>query len=121
MSCSAPAARRRALVALVRVLGLPALHRACRTGYLLGVTQSKEYAEPEWYDGSVADFVWVVYFLVYVGTLARRREPHIYGPTGSISPSSSPSAMLHIINNLAIPVSRWARRATCSIPACRMP
>ena len=25
--------------------------------------------------------VWVVYFLVFVGTLAKRREPHIYGTT----------------------------------------
>ncbi len=48
------------------------------TGYLLGVTQSKEYAEPEWYVDIWLTIVWVVYFLVFVGTLARRREPHIY-------------------------------------------
>jgi cytochrome c oxidase cbb3-type subunit I len=48
------------------------------TGYLLGVTQSKEYAEPEWYVDLWLTLVWVVYFLVFVGTLARRREPHIY-------------------------------------------
>ena len=48
------------------------------TGYLLGITQSKEYAEPEWYVDLWLTVVWVSYLLVFVGTLARRREPHIY-------------------------------------------
>ena len=48
------------------------------TGYLLGVTQSKEYAEPEWYSDLFLTVVWVVYFLVYLGTIMRRKEPHIY-------------------------------------------
>ena len=35
------------------------------TGYLLGITQSKEYAEPEWYADLWLTVVWVVYFLVF--------------------------------------------------------
>src|SRR5215472_6947619 len=35
------------------------------TGYLLGVTQSKEYAEPEWYADLWLTVVWVVYLLVF--------------------------------------------------------
>ena len=48
------------------------------TGYILGVTQSKEYAEPEWYVDIWLTIVWVVYLLVFMATLAKRREPHIY-------------------------------------------
>ena len=75
------------------------------TGYLLGVTQSKEYAEPEWYVDLWLTLVWVVYFLVYVGTLARRREPHIYVANWFYLAFIVTIAMLHIINNLANPVS----------------
>ena len=75
------------------------------TGYLMGVTQSKEYAEPEWYVDLWLTLVWVVYFLVYVGTLARRREPHIYVANWFYLAFIVTIAMLHIINNLAIPVS----------------
>jgi cytochrome c oxidase cbb3-type subunit I len=75
------------------------------TGYLLGVTQSKEYAEPEWYADLWLTIVWVVYFLVFVGTLARRREPHIYVANWFYLAFIVTIAMLHIVNNLAIPVS----------------
>lgn len=46
-------------------------------GYLQGITQSKEYAEPEWYLDIWLVVVWVTYFSIYIRTLARRREPHI--------------------------------------------
>jgi cytochrome c oxidase cbb3-type subunit 1 len=75
------------------------------TGYLFGVTQSKEYAEPEWYVDLWLTLVWVVYFLVFVGTLARRREPHIYVANWFYLAFIVTIAMLHIVNNLAIPVS----------------
>ena len=61
------------------------------TGYPLGVTQSKEYAEPEWYADLMLTVVWLAYLLVFLMTLVKRKEPHIYVATGSISPSSSPS------------------------------
>ena len=48
------------------------------SGYLLGFTQSKEYAEPEWYVDLWLTIVWVCYFLVFVGTIVKRKEPHIY-------------------------------------------
>jgi len=47
------------------------------TGYLLGITQGKEYAEPEWYSDLWLTIVWVVYLLVFLFTLAKREEPHI--------------------------------------------
>ncbi len=75
------------------------------TGYLLGVTQSKEYAEPEWYVDLWLTLVWVVYFLVFVGTLARRREPHIYVANWFYLAFILTIAMLHLVNNATIPVS----------------
>lgn len=75
------------------------------TGYLMGLTQSKEYAEPEWYADLWLVIVWVVYFLIYLRTLARRREPHIYVANWYYMAFILVVAMLHIINNLAVPVS----------------
>ena len=75
------------------------------TGYILGVTQSKEYAEPEWYVDLWLTVVWVVYFLVFVGTLAKRRDPHIYVANWFYLAFIVTVAMLHIVNNLAVPVS----------------
>jgi len=75
------------------------------TGYLLGITQSKEYAEPEWYVDLWLAIVWVVYFLVFMGTIMRRREPHIYVANWFYIAFIVTIAMLHIVNNLAIPVS----------------
>lgn len=75
------------------------------SGYLLGVTQSKEYAEPEWHVDLWLTIVWVAYFVVYVGTLVKRREPHIYVANWFYLSFIITIAMLHIVNNLAIPVS----------------
>ena len=47
------------------------------TGYLLGITQSKEYAEPEWYADLWLTVVWVTYFLVFLGTIATYRAAYL--------------------------------------------
>ena len=75
------------------------------TGYLLGITQSKEYAEPEWYVDLWLTIVWVVYLLVFLATLWRRREPHIFVANWFYLAFIVTIAMLHIVNNLALPVS----------------
>ena len=75
------------------------------SGYVLGITQSREYAEPEWYVDLWLTIVWVAYFVVFVGTLARRTEPHIYVANWFYLSFILTIAMLHIVNNLAIPVS----------------
>jgi cytochrome c oxidase cbb3-type subunit 1 len=75
------------------------------TGYLMGVTKSKEYAEPEWYAGLWLLVVWITYFVVYVRTLARRNEPHIYVSNWYYLAFVVVVAILYIVNNLAIPVS----------------
>ncbi|MFZ1989229.1 MAG: cytochrome-c oxidase, cbb3-type subunit I [Alphaproteobacteria bacterium] len=75
------------------------------TGYLLGVTQSREYAEPEWYTDIWLTIVWVAYLLVFLGTLWKRKEPHIYVANWFYLSFIVTIAMLHIVNNLAVPVS----------------
>jgi cytochrome c oxidase cbb3-type subunit 1 len=75
------------------------------TGYLLGVTQSKEYAEPEWYADLWLTIVWVVYLLVFLGTLIKRKEPHIFVANWFFLAFIVTIAMLHLGNNPAMPVS----------------
>src|SRR3569833_3230659 len=43
----------------------------------LGMTTSKEYAELEWPIDVLITLVWVSYAVVFFGTLAKRRTPHI--------------------------------------------
>jgi len=75
------------------------------TGYLMGVTQSREYAEPEWYADLWLTIVWVVYLLVFLGTIWKRKEPHIYVANWFYLAFIVTIAMLHIVNNLSLPVS----------------
>ncbi len=75
------------------------------TGYLLGVTQGKEYAEPEWYADLWLTFVWVAYLVIYGGTILRREEPHIYVANWFFLAFIITVAVLHLGNNMALPVS----------------
>ncbi len=81
------------------------------TGYLLGVTQSKEYAEPEWYVDIWLTIVWVAYLAVYFGTIVKRKEPHIYVANWFFLSFIVTIAMLHVINNLAVPVSIFGSKS----------
>lgn len=86
------------------------------TGYVMGVTSGKEYAEPEWYVDLLLTFVWVVYLVVFVGTIMKREEPHIYVANWFYLAFIVTIAMLHIGNNLQIPVS-LAGAKSYTIPA----
>jgi cytochrome c oxidase cbb3-type subunit 1 len=81
------------------------------TGYLLGITQSKEYAEPEWYADLWLTVVWVTYFLVFLGTIMRRKEPHIYVANWFYLAFILTIAVLHLGNNAAIPVSLFSGKS----------
>ncbi len=81
------------------------------TGYLLGITQSKEYAEPEWYVDLWLTIVWLAYLAVFVGTIVRRHEPHIYVANWFFLAFIITVAMLHVVNNLAVPVSMLGSRS----------
>jgi len=73
----------------------------------LGITQSKEYAEPEWPIDIAITIVWVAYAVVFFGTIAKRRVQHIYVANWFYAAFIIAIAMLHIVNNAVIPVSLW--------------
>jgi cytochrome c oxidase cbb3-type subunit 1 len=75
------------------------------SGYMLGITEAREYAEPEWYVDLWLTIVWLSYAAVFIGTIARRREPHIYVANWFYLSFIITIAMLHVVNNLSIPVS----------------
>jgi cytochrome c oxidase cbb3-type subunit 1 len=81
------------------------------TGYLLGATQSKEYAEPEWYIDIWLTIVWVSYLVIYMGTLINRREKHIYVANWYFLSFIVTVAMLHLVNNLSLPVSIFGSKS----------
>ncbi|WP_027164061.1 cytochrome-c oxidase, cbb3-type subunit I [Mesorhizobium sp. WSM1293] len=75
------------------------------TGYLLGITESREYAEPEWYVDIWLTIVWVAYLILFLGTILKRKEPHIYVANWFYLSFIVTIAMLHVINNLSMPAS----------------
>jgi len=81
------------------------------TGYLMGVTAAKEYAEPEWYVDLWLTIVWVAYLVVFVGTIVKRREPHIYVANWFYLSFIITIAMLHIVNNLSLPASIFGSKS----------
>ncbi len=80
-------------------------------GYLTGATQSKEYAEPEWLTDIWLTIVWVCFLAVYVGTLANRKEKHIYVANWFLLSFIITTAMLHVVNNMAVPVSFFGSKS----------
>ena len=81
------------------------------TGYILGATQSKEYAEPVWYVDILITVVWVAFLAVFAGTLMQRKEPHIYVANWFLLAMIITIAMLHLVNNMAIPVSIFSSQS----------
>jgi cytochrome c oxidase cbb3-type subunit 1 len=81
------------------------------TGYLMGVTEAKEYAEPEWYVDLWLTIVWVAYLAVFVGTIVKRREPHIYVANWFYLSFIITIAMLHIVNNLSLPATIFGSKS----------
>lgn len=81
------------------------------TGYLLGATQSKEYAEPEWYADLWLTIVWVTYLLVFLATLVKRKEPHIFVANWFYLAFIVTIAVLHLGNNPALPVSVFGSKS----------
>lgn len=70
----------------------------------LGITQSKEYAELEWPIDLAVVVVWVVFALNFFGTIAKRREKHLYVAIWFYIATIITVAMLYIVNNLALPI-----------------
>lgn len=81
------------------------------TGYLMGVTEAKEYAEPEWYVDLWLTIVWLAYLAVFIGTIVRRTEPHIYVANWFYLSFIITIAMLHVVNNLSLPATIFGSKS----------
>lgn len=75
------------------------------TSYVFGGSEGKEYAELPWHVDLILTVVWVSYLLVFLGTLIRRKEPHIYVANWFFLAFIVTVAMLHVVRNLSVPVS----------------
>ncbi len=73
----------------------------------LGITTSKEYAELEWPIDILITLIWVAYAIVFFGTIVKRRSKHIYVANWFFGSYILTIAILHIVNNIEIPVSLW--------------
>jgi cytochrome c oxidase cbb3-type subunit 1 len=73
----------------------------------LGITTTKEYAELEWPIDVLITFVWVAYAIVFFGTIVRRKVSHIYVANWFFGAFILTIALLHVFNNLALPVTFW--------------
>src|SRR5688572_9859370 len=70
-----------------------------------GITQSKEYAELEWPVDLAIAVVWIAFAVNFFGMIARRRERHIYVAIWFYIATIVTVAILHVFNNLVLPVS----------------
>jgi cytochrome c oxidase cbb3-type subunit 1 len=91
--------------ATILFIGFNTLAVIAVVGYLFGVTKSMEYAEFEWFIYWPLIAIWVLYFVIFTGTIVRRREPHIYVANWFYWSFIVAVAVLVIVNNLSLPVS----------------
>ncbi len=73
----------------------------------LGITQGKEYAELEWPIDIAIAVVWIVFAINVFGTIAKRRERHIYVAIWFYIATIVTITLLHVFNNLAMPAGLW--------------
>ncbi len=70
-----------------------------------GITQSKEYAELEWFLDILVVLVWVAFAANYFWTLAIRNEKNLYVSIWFYISTILTIAVLYLVNNLALPVT----------------
>ena len=71
----------------------------------MGLTSSKEYAELEWPIDILIAIVWISYAVLFFGTIMKRKAKHIYVANWFFGAFIITVAILHIGNNLAVPVT----------------
>ncbi len=74
----------------------------------LGFTQGKEYAELEWPIDIAIALVWIVFAVNFFGTVARRRERHLYVAIWFYIATLVAITVLHVFNSLAVPAG-WLK------------
>ena len=73
----------------------------------LGITQGKEYAELEWPLDLTIAVVWIIFAVNVFGTIARRRERHLYVAIWFYIATIVTITVLHVFNNLVLPLDLW--------------
>ncbi len=79
--------------------------------YVMGFSQGQEYAEPEWHLDLFLTLIWVLYGVVFIGTVLMRKEPHIYVANWFFIAMILTIAVLHLGNNSAMPVSLFTAKS----------
>ncbi|MBM3555850.1 MAG: cytochrome-c oxidase, cbb3-type subunit I [Alphaproteobacteria bacterium] len=79
--------------------------------YVMGYSQGKEYAEPEWTFDLWLTLIWVIYLIQFAGTLFKRKEPHIYVANWFYLSFILTVAVLHIGNGLSMPVDIFGSKS----------
>ena len=74
----------------------------------MGFTTTKEYSELEWPISIALGIVWVLYAILFFGTITKRRVKHIYVANWFYGGFILTTAMLHIVNSAAMPWS-WMK------------
>src|SRR5699024_3180848 len=73
--------------------------------YAFGYTTTKEYAEMEWPLAIVLTVLWIIYMWLFFATIMRRKTSHIYVANWFYGAFMVVTAMVHIVNHIAIPVT----------------
>ena len=73
--------------------------------FLMGFNTSKEYAEHEWPIDILTALIWVTFGINMFGTILKRRVRHLYVAIWFYIATWIGITMLHIFNNMAIPLS----------------
>lgn len=73
--------------------------------FLMGINTSKEYAEHEWPIDILITVIWVIFGINMFGTIIKRRVRHLYVAIWFYIGTWVAIAMLHIFNNLEVPLS----------------
>ncbi|MGC4128799.1 MAG: cytochrome-c oxidase, cbb3-type subunit I [Bergeyella sp.] len=73
--------------------------------FLMGINTSKEYAEHEWPIDILITISWVLFGVNMFGTIIKRRVRHLYVAIWFFIGTWIAVAMLHIFNNLEVPLS----------------
>ncbi|MGO2103650.1 MAG: cytochrome-c oxidase, cbb3-type subunit I [Psychroflexus halocasei] len=71
----------------------------------MGFTSTKEYAELEWPIDIAIAIVWIAFGANLIGTMIKRRQRHFYVAIWFYLATFVTVAVLHIFNNLELPVS----------------
>jgi cytochrome c oxidase cbb3-type subunit I/II len=71
----------------------------------LGYSTAKEYAELEWPIDILIAIVWIIFGLNMFGTIAKRREKHMYVAIWFYISTFVTVTVLHVVNSIELPVS----------------